>query len=66
VWTRPCMGSDMHIVGLLGHILVRVHHGVDQPLDVRPPAREQRHVVHGGCHVEHPGRTTFVRLGLPA
>jgi hypothetical protein len=53
------MGSDMHTVGLLGHILAHVHHGVDQLLDVRPLAREQRRIVRGGRHVEHPRRTNL-------
>jgi hypothetical protein len=46
-------------VALAGHVLARAHHGLHQPLDARPPARERRR------DVQHPGRAAVVRPRLP-
>lgn len=58
-----------HPVPLPGHVLARVHHGVHQPLDARPPARvQQRRRAGAVCrrrHVEHAGGAAVVRPRLP-
>jgi hypothetical protein len=54
-----------HPVPLPGHVLARVHHGVHQALDARPPARVQRGAVGRRRHVEHARGAPVVRPRLP-